>query len=251
MPVVGSRMGMDLIIANLDVVRETIARAAERSGRSPDAVTLIAVSKTVQVGRILAAMEAGITNFGENRVQEARAKFAGRGSGLAEGKAPRDGINLHMIGSLQRNKARPAAALFDCVQSVDRIELVDALDKASAQEREGQPLPVLLEANLTGEPSKSGVSPEKLPALADSLAGCRHLRGVGLMTIARMGANEAELRHTFATTRHMLEDLTQSYPGDWAHLSMGMSDDYQYAIEEGATMVRLGRAIFGERTRKT
>jgi PLP dependent protein len=253
---------MGAISSNLQSIHERIARAAERSGRSAGDVTLIAVSKSVPVQRIVEAIEAGITHFGENRVQEAEAKFATRferaGAGAAptghsepppRGTVPRESISLHMIGGLQRNKAYRAASLFDWVHSVDRPELVAALDKAAGSERPGgAPLPVLLQVNLTGEATKSGVPAGDLPRLADALAGCTHLRGVGLMTIARMGAPEAELRRTFGTLRRLLEDLRRTHPGEWRHLSMGMSDDFEAAIEEGATMVRLGRAVFGERT---
>jgi len=253
---------MGAISSNLRGIYERIARAAERSGRSPGDVTLITVSKSFPVERILEAIEAGVMHFGENRVQEAEAKFAphferaGVGAALTGhpephllDKVPREGITLHMIGSLQRNKANHAASLFDWVHSVDRPELAAALDRAAASERPDRvPLPVLLQVNLTGEATKSGVSPGDLPRLADALAGCAHLHGLGLMTIARMDAPETELRRTFSTLRRLLEDLRRTHPGEWRHLSMGMSDDFEVAIEEGATMVRLGRAVFGERT---
>jgi pyridoxal phosphate enzyme (YggS family) len=234
------------IAENLDTIREKIERAAQRSGRPGSRVTLVAVSKGVPVPRIEEAIAAGETHLGENRVQDAFEKFALRG-GPEEGKIAREGITLHMIGTLQSNKAKRAAALFDWVQSLDRVELAFDLEKA-AQARNGDPLPVLVEVNLTGELSKSGVSKEEVPRLLEALAGCPHLRGMGLMTIARQGADEQELRRTFSTLRTLLAGLRGNYPGDWHHLSMGMSDDYELAIEEGATMVRLGRAIFGERT---
>ena len=236
------------IAYNLEVVRKKITRATERSGRAADAVTLIAVTKTVSAERILEVIQAGVTHLGENRVQEAAIKLAGR-DGAGNGKVPRESITLHMIGSLQRNKVRAAVALFDCVHSVDRVELVLDLAKAAALVRSDKPLPVLLEVNLTGEINKAGVPPQDLPRLADALAECStYLQGTGLMTIARLGAGEAELRRTFSSLRRHLEELRRSHPGDWTHLSMGMSDDFECAIEEGATMVRLGRAIFGERT---
>jgi pyridoxal phosphate enzyme (YggS family) len=224
------------VAANLERVTERIARAAERSGRTPSDVTLVAVTKTVPPERIIQAIAAGVTHLGENRVQEAEVKFG------PSGRIPRSDVTLHMIGTLQRNKARRAAALFDWVQSLDRPELAAALDSAAVK-----PLPVLLEVNLTGEPSKSGISPGHFPLLADIVAGCPNLQPFGLMTIARLGAPEAELRRTFATLRDLLERLRAGYPGDWRHLSMGMTGDYEIAIEEGATLVRLGRAIFGER----
>lgn len=239
------------IAYNLAVVRERIARAAEKSGREAQAVRLIAVTKTMPVERIREAIEAGLTEFGENRVQEAEMKFAMADTNASEaiddGKVVRRNITLHLIGSLQRNKARQAADLFDCIQSVDRVELVHALDKSYAERLGKQKLPVLIQVNLTREESKSGVSPANLPTLADSILVSDNLQGAGLMTIARLGADERELRHTFATLRFLLDDLRHSHSADWTELSMGMSDDYEVAIEEGATVIRLGRALFGAR----
>ncbi|MEA2573855.1 MAG: dependent protein [Chloroflexia bacterium] len=238
------------IADNVALVRERVARAAERAGHAADDVTLVAVTKTQPVDRILQAVEAGVIVFGENRVQEGIAKFAGRATGVEDvALVPRGGIELHMIGTLQRNKARHAARHFDCVHSVDNLQLARDLDAAVASERAGEPLPVLLEVNVTGEGSKSGVEVEELPRLAAEVESCGNLHCIGLMTIARFGAGEKELRETFAQLRLLLERMKQSYPGDWRHLSMGMSDDFEYAIEEGATLVRVGRAIFGERTR--
>jgi pyridoxal phosphate enzyme (YggS family) len=237
---------MSTIADNLQVINEKIAHASEHSGRTVGDVALVVVTKTVPLERIEAAVDAGARHLGENRVQEADAKFGEE----REGAPIRGKITLHMIGGLQRNKARRAAELFDWVQSVDRWELMAALDKA-AGEAGRAPLPVLLEVNTTGEAAKSGVEPEALGALADGLDGCSNLRGMGLMTVARLGADEAELRRTFGGLRALLEGLrgTHAHAGEWKHLSMGMSDDYEVAVQEGSTMVRLGRAVFGERTR--
>ncbi len=236
---------------NVIAVRERMKQAAERAGRPVDDVTLVAVTKTQPVESILAVIEVGVTNLGENRIQEAMSKFAALDSTPAYGElVPRGGITLHLIGNLQRNKAKQAVRYFDCIHSVDRISLLDDLDAAVLYERGGDPLPVLLEVNVTGEANKAGVPVPDLPRLAEALGGCPNLHGVGLMTIARMGAEERELRDTFATLRGLLEDLRSQHPGEWRHLSMGMSDDFEYAIEEGATMVRVGRALFGERVRQ-
>jgi hypothetical protein len=235
------------VAENLATIHEKIERAAQRSGRAAAEVTILAVSKTVPVTGIEDAIRAGVTHLGENRVQEALEKYSFRGTPEQE-KVSRDGITLHMIGTLQRNKARRAAALFDWVQSIDRAELAWDLEKAALARIEG-PLPVLIEVNLTGEESKSGIAKEEVHGLADAIAGCQHLEGTGLMTIARQDASETELRRTFAALRGLAESLRTSYPGHWHHLSMGMSDDYELAIEEGATIVRIGRAIFGERGR--
>lgn len=233
--------------ARIAEVKARIAEAAVRSGRKPEDVTLIAVSKTVSAERVLEAIEAGVTNFGENRVREAEEKFARLGvDSQSEFKVPREGIRLHMIGSLQRNKARHAIRLFDWVHSLDRPELAEALETTMSEERPGETLPVLLQVNYTGEDMKSGVEPGELPDLLGAVSECTHLRPTGLMVIARLGADEAELRETFAGMRGILESLQQDYPS-MRHLSMGMTDDYEVAIEEGATMVRIGRAIFGER----
>jgi pyridoxal phosphate enzyme (YggS family) len=239
---------MSDIKANLEIIRERIADAAQRSGRL-GAITLIAVTKTVPTTSIIDAIQAGITHFGENRVQEAAAKYAPRHGTENDSPdlVPRTGLTLHMIGNLQRNKAHRAAAIFDWVQSIDRPELAETLNRARAEQRPHEPLPVLLEVNLTGEPGKSGVAPEYLPRLADAVTACPHLHPTGLMTIARMGAQEPELRRTFSNLRTLLEALQRTHPGDWTHLSMGMSDDYSQAIAEGATMIRLGRALFGAR----
>ena len=242
---------MGEIAANLSVVRACIQRAAEKSGRDAQTVRLVAVTKTVPVGRIREAIEAGLSEFGENRVQEAADKFAPHGMESAgtvlDDKAARDGIVLHLIGSLQRNKARHAAILFDCVQSVDRVELVLALNKGRTEQAAGHRLPVLVQVNVTGEASKSGVSPHDLPKIIDAVSSADSLVGAGLMTIARLGAGESELRQTFGAMRSLSDDVRRNHGGDWTDLSMGMSDDYEIAVEEGATIIRLGRAIFGAR----
>lgn len=232
---------------NLEAVRERIARAAERSGRYAADVTLIGVTKTLPPEQIQSAIEDGITHIGENRVQEAESKFSYPRVDHQSEQVGRENVTLHLIGALQRNKAKKAAALFDCVQSVDRIELAEALNRAVGTSLKNRILPVLLEVNCSNEAGKSGVEPKTLGDLAEAVASCKHLRGTGLMTVARMAAGERELRETFARLRELLVNLQGGYPGDWRHLSMGMSDDYVFAIEEGATMVRLGRALFGTR----
>lgn len=244
----GNRAEVSSVARNLEEIRERMSRAAERSGRRLEDVTLVGVTKTLPIERIRQAIEAGVTHLGENRVQEADSKFAMPGGPDDADKIGREGITLHMIGGLQRNKARRAVELFDWVQSVDRVELAVALDRA-ASEIGAEKVPVLIEVNTTGEAAKSGVSPAELPRLADALGGCKMLRGMGLMTVARINADETELRQTFGALRKLLEGLKASHAGagDWKHLSMGMSDDYGIAIEDGSTMVRLGRALFGER----
>ena len=215
-------------------VRERIAAAARRAGRDPDAVTLVAVSKTVDRAAVDEAYRAGLRQFGENRVQEAKAKF---GSGR-----PAD-LTLHLIGTLQTNKAKDAVALFDVVQSVDRAGVIDALGKRAAQA--GRRLPVLLEVNVAGEASKQGADPAEAPALVARLAGQEWLELRGLMTMAPLVADPEEARLVFRALRQLRDDLRRADPGlDLADLSMGMTNDYPVAVEEGATIVRVGRAIF-------
>ncbi len=230
-------------------VRERIARAADAAGRDPADVRLIAVTKTHPAALVAEARALGLTEFGENRVQEALAKFAPPGTAPADDRIARAGCVLHLIGTLQRNKARPAAGFFDLIQSVDRPALVTALERARAAEAPaGPPLPVLVEVNISGEPSKTGAAPADVPALAALLQDCPHLAPRGLMTIAAPGLAEPALRRQFAAVRALRDQLAAAYPGaGWTALSMGMSDDFEAAIREGATMIRLGRVLFGER----
>ena len=241
---------MGSVADNLEGVQLRIARACERSGRSPNEARLLVVTKTVPVPLIRQAISGGARVLGENRVQEAMLKYAPFLDGEdKDKKVRREGIELHMIGALQRNKARNAALYFDAVQSVDRVELADALERTMAASGQARALPVFLEVNVTGESAKSGAAPTNLHTLAGHLSVCQHLQGVGLMTVARLGAGERELRQSFSLLRHLLEELRAVHGGQWRELSMGMSDDYEIAVEEGATLVRLGRAIFGERGR--
>ncbi|HET7078262.1 MAG TPA: YggS family pyridoxal phosphate-dependent enzyme [Chloroflexia bacterium] len=241
--------------AALAAIRERIARAAERAGRDPATVTLIAVTKTQPITRIAEAIALGVRDFGENRVQEALAKFAppggpagGAHSPDGEALIPRTGLTLHLIGTLQRNKARRAAAFFDTIQSVDRLDLVADLERHRAMDAPDRPpLPVLIEVNISGEAAKTGAAPADVPALVDALRACPHLAPRGLMTIAAPGLDEAALRRQFAAVRELRDRLQAEHPDvAWSELSMGMSDDFEAAILEGATMVRLGRALFGE-----
>ena len=241
---------MDTPLAhNLRVVRERIAHAAEASGRAADAVTVVAVTKTHPVAMIAAARARGLVHLGENRVQEAEDKFAAPGADTA-GVVARPGLILHLIGTLQRNKARRAATFFDAIDSVDRLDLVEALERVQA-EAGGPPLPVLIEVNVSGETSKSGVAPAALDRLADAVRAAPHLAPRGLMTIAPFGATEPELRRVFARLRALRDGLAARDPqAGWTALSMGMSGDYEAAILEGATEVRLGTALFGPRVQQ-
>lgn len=215
-------------------VRGRIADAMRRSGRT-DEVTLVAVTKTHGPEAVAAAWQAGVTDVGENRVQEAESKM------VATSAIP---VRWHLIGHLQRNKAR-AATRFALVHSVDSDRIAAALDAAAGEA--GITLDVLVQANVSGEESKGGVSPADVPAFADRLHLLRNLRVRGAMTMAPFDAPESTLRAVFSGARDVREALREcGHPA--TVLSMGMSGDYEIAVEEGATHVRLGTTLFGSRS---
>jgi pyridoxal phosphate enzyme (YggS family) len=219
----------------LAAVLATVSAAARRAGRNPEEVTVVAVSKTVDRPTVDAAFALGVRHFGENRVQDAARKFA-------EPLPP--GATLHLIGQLQSNKARPAAALFDLIESVDRPSLIDALEKEA--ERRGEPLTVLLEVNVAREPQKAGCAPEQASELMGRLVQSPWLQPQGLMTMAPLFTDPEDARPVFVGLRLLRDELAREYPlADLSTLSMGMSNDFPVAIEAGATTVRIGRAIFG------
>jgi pyridoxal phosphate enzyme (YggS family) len=237
--------------ANLARVQERIAAAARRAGRRPEEVTLVAVTKTHPAHVVTAAYQAGLRDLGENRVEEASGKIPR----VREQVAASDRIRWHMIGHLQRRKARLAVALFDLIHSVDSLRLAQRIDRMAAES--DKVMPVLLEVNVSGEASKYGfeqspaAGPEERAAfLADvaQILALPHLRLCGLMTMAPIVADPEEARPVFVALRRLRDDLRQRFPeADWRELSMGMTDDFEVAVEEGATLVRIGRAIFGER----
>jgi hypothetical protein len=230
--------------ARLHELRGRIDAAARRARRDPLGVRLLAVTKTVPAERIAEALQAGVGAFGESRLQEAESKIAALDV-LGAGQ-PLPAPSWHFIGRLQRNKARRAVELFDVIESVDRLELGRELEHA-ARERP-QPCEVFLQVNLDREPQKAGVLPEHAAELASALGReCPHLRVTGLMAIPRVLADPAERRAAFAGLRE-LRDKLRTAPGGSAlrELSMGMSDDFELAIEEGATWIRVGTALFGE-----
>jgi pyridoxal phosphate enzyme (YggS family) len=216
-------------------VRAEVASAARASGRLPEDVTIVAVSKTVERPTIDTALALGLRHLGENRVQDAARKFAT--------PLPLD-VSLHLIGQLQSNKARPALAHFDVIESVDRPSLIETLDKEA--ERRGTPVVVLLQVNVAGEAQKAGCDPEAAPALMERLVRSPWLEPRGLMTIAPLVADQEEVRPVFANLRELRDELQRQHPAvDLSTLSMGMTNDFRIAIAEGATSVRIGRAIFG------
>ena len=216
----------------LAVLHERIRAAAERVGRDPNEVRLVGASKTVPASRILEFVRAGLNHLGENRVQEAEEKIPAVGANLAEGAAPA----WHLIGRLQSNKARKAVALFDWIHSVDSPRLADALDRI-ARELGRRPR-VLIEVNTSGEAAKAGVDPGEAPAL---IAHARGLAGIELAGLMTIGPLEGDPRPAFRTLRRLRDDA------GLAELSMGMSGDFEVAIAEGATLVRVGSALFGAR----
>lgn len=231
------------IADNLSQIRDRIAKAAARSGRTPEEITLMAVSKTFPAERIEEAYAAGHRIFGENRVQE------------FEDKSPvvrrLDGAQFHLIGHLQSNKAAKAAELFDCIDSVDSLRLLKKLNDTAGRLR--KKLPVLIEINVGGEEQKSGVPPvslelEHILAAASQL---QHVRICGLMTIPPWSEDPEHARPYFRMLRQIREDLgKRNLPCVGLNvLSMGMSHDFEAAIEEGSTQVRIGTAIFGRRTK--
>jgi pyridoxal phosphate enzyme (YggS family) len=216
-------------------VRARIAAAAARAGRSAGAVRIVAVSKGRSLERAQEAAAAGLLDLGENRVQEALAKQA------AWPDAP---VRWHLIGHLQRNKAKLAAGRFALIHSLDSLRLADALEAAAAAA--GLVQEVLVEVNVSREPQKSGVRTEDVPDLVAHAAALGHLRLQGLMAMAPYGSDRETQRHVFRELRRLRDGLaTAGTP--LTELSMGMSDDFEAAVEEGATMVRLGTVLFGER----
>jgi len=224
----------DGIAERLASVRVRIARAAERAGRDPASVRLIAATKTVPPERIAEAVAAGVAEIGENRVQEARSKQA---------SCP-PGLRWHLIGHLQGNKASLAAQLFDTVHSLDSERIGAALSEHRDPGRD--PITSLVEVDFTGLAVRTGVSPENAEALLKALGAWPGLAVAGLMTIAPFG-DPGAARDCFRRLRELRGRLQERLGSELPELSMGMSDDFELAVEEGATMVRLGRVLFGER----
>jgi PLP dependent protein len=217
------------IAANLERVRERVARAAERAGRTPDDVLLIGVSKVVEIERIRAALAAGLGALGENRVQEAKAKVAELGRP----------VPWHLIGHLQTNKVKDALPLFDLIQSLDRLELAHELERRAAAQ--GRVVEALLQVNVASEASKGGFAPDAVSEALDTIGTLSHVRVRGLMAIPPEVERAEDSRPWFRRLREMADKH------GLRDRSMGMSGDFEVAIEEGATMVRVGTAIFGPR----
>jgi pyridoxal phosphate enzyme (YggS family) len=239
---VESRLSEEDLHARLKGVRARIEDCARRAGRAPEDVKLIGVSKTHMPQIMRQALEAGLQDFGENRVQEAESKILELG---------RNSARWHLIGHLQANKARRAVRLFDVIHSLDSEELAGRLDRLCVEEGRER-LPVLIQVDLSGEETKSGVAEEGLSGLVDKVTSCERLRLMGLMTLPPFFEDAEHVRPYFRRLRELRDSIWKGtdFGHDKGELSMGMSHDFEVAIEEGATMVRVGTAIFGERKKK-
>ncbi len=221
------------IADNLRRVQERIDAACRRAGRSPADVTIVGVSKGFPVEAVVAAWQAGLRDVGENRVQEAAAKLP---AALARGAT----FRRHLVGHLQTNKVKTALDLFDIIHSVDSLRLAEAISRTA-----GKPVRVLLEVNVAAEESKYGLKPDDVPQALERVRSLPNIDVVGLMTVAPAADDPESARPVFRRLRDLAEALRL------AELSMGMSDDFEVAVEEGATMIRIGRAIFGPRPERS
>lgn len=233
-------MYLERLERTLPELRERLEQACQRAGRSDaDSITVVAVTKGHPLEAIEAAREAGLEVIGENRVQEAQAKWETAGD---------LGLSWHLVGHLQRNKVRQALKMFELVHSVDSLRLAATVDKEA--ERLGHRAPVLVQVNASGEQSKYGFSADEALGPITEICALEHVRVEGLMTMAPFTADEGVLRETFQRTRALFDrcrDNLEQFEG--RHISMGMTNDFEIAVEEGSTMVRIGTALFGERVR--
>ncbi len=246
------------ILANLARVQERIQAAAQRVGRDPAKVTLVAVTKTHPVEVMQAAYQAGLRHFGENRVEEGRLKIPAFKEWLAASSEASHQPTWHLIGHLQSRKVADALAHFDVIHSVDSLKLAERLNRLAERDMSRPPMPILLECNVSGEASKYGFAldrwredDETRAAFFDAvrrILELARLRLQGLMTMAPIVPDPEQARPIFIALRALRDELAKEFPVvGWQHLSMGMTDDFEVAIEEGATLIRVGRAIFGPR----
>ena len=220
---------------NLTALQTRVNNACARVGRDPAAVTLLAVSKGMPPERVQEAVAAGVSLFGENKVQEARAKIP-----LCPGR-----LHWHLIGHLQSNKCREALHWFEMIHSVDSLNLAQEIQKQA--DKQAKTMPVLLEVNLAGESTKFGFKSDQLLADLSAINACRRLEIQGLMTIAPWTPEPEKVRPIFQQLRQLKEQCEEQLGAPLPHLSMGMSGDFEIALEEGATLIRIGTALFGAR----
>ncbi len=230
---------IDAPVDHLKHVQERIGAAARRSGRDAKAITLVAVTKMVPYEKVVPYLKAGVRDIGENRVQEALEKYSGL---RAQGS---EKPTLHLIGPLQSNKAKKAIDFFDMIQSLDRLELAQDLDRHAREARKVQDC--LIQVKISDEATKSGLDPAALPEFLEKLRGFSGLRIRGLMGIPPLDAQSDRARPYFERLRHLFEEVSNVPRSTFNVLSMGMSSDFEAAIQEGATMVRIGTALFGSR----
>jgi len=223
------------IIDNYNHIKAQIQTIAHNTGRNPDSITIIAVSKTFPPQIIQEAIDNGITLFGENRVQEAKSKIP----------QLHGNFTFHLVGHLQSNKARDAVKLFDCIHSIDKLSTAIEVDKEAKKINKTQN--ILIEVNTSGEPSKFGVEPEKALEFCKAILDLQNVTCMGLMTVGPLTEDRNRIREAFKQLRLLKEEINQALGISLQELSMGMSGDFDIAIEEGATMVRIGTAIFGQR----
>lgn len=222
---------------NISEIQERIARACERSRRSPADIRILAATKSRSIKEVQMATESGITLIGENTVQEAKSKFNFASLPTS--------LEKHLIGHLQTNKAKLAVELFDCIQSIDSLKLAQAIEKHAALLK--KKMPILIEVNIAGEVNKFGIAPQFALEFIERISQFSHIEIQGLMTVAPFVTPE-NVRPYFRQMRELFDSLKKSSPQAMSWLSMGMSHDYEIAIEEGANLVRLGTAIFGPRS---
>lgn len=241
-------MRLNRIAENLENVKERIAKAAKQSGRTPDSIKLVAVTKGSSVADIQTVLAAGVTEIGENRVQEAQQKYESVNSLFEKTSNTTfidQGCQWHLIGHLQRNKVKPALEMFSLIHSVDSLRLFEEISRRS-ETRETE-TDVLIQVNTTGEASKYGINPDDVPNFIEKSLTYSNVRICGLMTMGKLSLSPEENRPAFALLRTLAEKVKfQQFPRITRHyLSMGMTNDFEIAIEEGANLVRIGRAIFG------
>ena len=229
---------MSGIEQNIKDIRSRIEKAAQKSGRGADEVKLVVVTKTVDAERVNEAIRGGIETIGENRVQEAEAKF----------KQITENVEKHLVGHLQTNKAKKAVELFDLIQSVDSIRIAEEISRRALQR--GKVMDVLVEVNTSGEETKFGVEPEQVSSLIETISKFEGIKIKGLMTIGLFSDNPEDTRPCFKKLKLLFEEIKRAnIPNvEMRYLSMGMTSDFEVAIEEGSNMVRVGTGIFGART---